>query len=193
MKKIGFLVCLFLIGAVSLAAQTPNSKKTPVPAAAVTTASISPAKEASIRRLLEVSGAKGVAISMMDSMEQSIRPMMTSALPPGDYRERLVELFFQKFHERRDPQVLIDMAVPAYDKYFTEDEIKGLVAFYESPLGKKAVGTLPKLTGEMQQMGGEWGRKMGQECMTEVLKENPDLAKAVEEAANKAKSSSSGK
>jgi hypothetical protein len=143
-------------------------------------------KQADIRHLLAVTGAASVATQTMDEMEKNIRPLMTSSLPPGDYRDKLVELFFQKFHEKSDPDKLVDLMVPIYDKYYTADEIKGLIDFYQTPLGKKTITALPKIVAESQAAGGQWGEELGRECMIEVLKEHPEMQQALLEAKHNA-------
>jgi hypothetical protein len=139
-------------------------------------------KQADIRRLLALTGAGSVATQAMDEMEKSIRPLMTDSLPPGEYRDKLVELFFQKFHEKRDPSKLVDLMVPIYDKYYTADEIKGLINLYQTPLGKKMTTVLPKIVAESQAAGGDWGKELGRECMMEVLEEHPEMQQAIMQA-----------
>ena len=39
----------------------------------------------------------------------------------------------------------IEMAVLIYDKYFTHDDIKGLLSFYQTELGKKTIKVLPQI------------------------------------------------
>ena len=39
---------------------------------------------------------------IMDGMGKNRRPWVTGSLPEGDYREKLVDLFLEKFHDRRD-------------------------------------------------------------------------------------------
>jgi uncharacterized protein len=148
---------------------------------------IDPAKEADIRRLLDLMGTKAIAQQVMDAMAKNLKPMMVSSLPPGDYRDKLVELFLQKFQAKADTQQLIEMAIPSYDKYFSDDEIKGLIAFYQTPLGRKALEVLPKLGVELQTQGAKWGQDLGRQCMLEVLSENPDLAQALAAASKGAR------
>jgi hypothetical protein len=143
---------------------------------------IDPAKEADIRRLLDVTGAAGLATQMMGQMEQGIRPMMTNSLPPGEYREKLIDLFFEKFHSKVDSNQLIALIVPIYDKYYTHAEIKTLIQFYESPVGKKVATSMPKVMAESQAVGGQWGQQIGRDSMIEVLQEHPDLRQALESA-----------
>lgn len=56
---------------------------------------------------------------------------------------------------------LISIAIPIYEKHFTHDEIKGLLEFYESPLGKKTLEKMPLVTAECMEAGIAWGRKIG--------------------------------
>jgi hypothetical protein len=129
-----------------------------------------------------VLGTKAVMTQMMESMVGNIKPVMTNALPRGDYREKLVELFFAKFQAKADLQQLLDLAVGAYDRHFSDEEIKGLIKFYETPLGQKAVSELPQLMSEMGEAGRKWGQELGRESMQEVLTEHPELAKAMQAA-----------
>jgi hypothetical protein len=145
---------------------------------------IDPAKEADIHRLLDLAGTKTAMTEIMDGMEKNIRPLMTSSLPPGDYRAKLIDLFFEKFqnHSKAEMQQLLDSAVPLYDKYFSHEDIKGLIQFYQTPLGQKTIRVLPKLSMEIQGEGMKLGEKLGRESMMEVLSEHPELQKALEEA-----------
>ena len=145
-------------------------------------AKIDPAKEADIRRLLELTGAKALAVQTMTSMENGIKPLMSNSLPPGDYRDQLIDLFFAKFRSKADAQHLVDIAVPIYDKYLTAEEVRGLIKFYETPLGQKATGVMPKMVSEIQGESREWGEKLGRESMEEVMSEHPELEKALEAA-----------
>jgi hypothetical protein len=140
------------------------------------------AKQADIRRLLQLTGAAGLATQSMDGMEKSIKTLMADSLPPGVYRDQLLDLFFQKFRSKRDINQLIDLILPIYDKYYTHDDIKALIAFYETPVAQKMVAVLPKVMQESQAAGMKWGGDLGRQCMIEVLQEHPELAKAMEEA-----------
>ena len=181
-----FLSC----GVVNLGAQTaPLKAKTAqtaapqkpaalaaAPAAAV---KIDPAKEADIRKLLELVGTKALFVQSVDEMSKSMKPLLTNSLPPGDYRGKLVDLFFAKFSSKMNVQHLLDMAVPIYDKHFSHQEVRSLIEFYQTPLGQKTVSTLPMLTAELQEEGRKWGEALGSESMQEVLAEHPDLLEAM--------------
>ena len=72
--------------------------------------------------------------------------------------------------------------VPIYDKYYTHEDIKGLIQLYGTPLGKKMLVVLPKVMGESQAAATKWGETIGRESMMEVLAEHPEMEKAIEDA-----------
>jgi uncharacterized protein len=189
MKLFLAVAAFSLIGPVDVGAQSapasgtrPQSPSSKQPAASAATSGdrkIDPAKEADIRRLLDLVGTRDLVVQSMDAMSKSIKPLLTNSLPPGDYREKLVNLFFEKFTTKTNVQHLLDMAVPIYDKNFSREEIHSLMAFYQTPLGKKTVSTLPRLSLELQEEGRKWGESLGRESMQEVLAEHPDLEQAL--------------
>ncbi len=190
MKILVALAWLVLLG--SLCAQTQSQAQQPreqpvqqqsAPAApASRQPKIDPGKEADIRRLLDLTGAGALATQTMDGMEKNIKPLLTSSFPPGEYREKLIDLFFAKFHSKRDSQQLLDLAIPLYDKYYSPEDLKGLIQFYATPVGQKTLTVLPKLMHELQDEGRKWGEGLGRESMLEVFSEHPELKKALEDA-----------
>jgi len=113
--------------------------------------------------------------------------MLMSSLPAGDYREKLTDLFFEKFQSKLRVEQLLNLTVPIYAKYFSKEEIEGLTRFYQTPLGQKALSVLPQTVIEMQTESMKLGETLGREAMAEVLDEHPDLKKALEEAAASSK------
>jgi len=183
---------IFAVIAACLALSSPiraaqNQTPTKPDAATAPTArpATDPVKAADIQRLIDVAGMRKLMADTMDAMASNIKPTLRASLPPGDYRDKLIDLFFEKFRSKLNIQTFIDMAAAAYDKYLTDDDIKGLIQFYQTPLGQKTLTVLPKLTVELQTDGMRIGEDLGRQSMTEVLAEHPDLAKALQEAAQK--------
>ena len=188
MKTFVAIGAFLLLGLASAIAQAPSAAKQGAVSTTASPSKIDPAKEANIRRLLDLVGTKALMQNMMESSITNIRPALTGVMPPGDYREKLIDLFFAKFKAKADLTQLIDMSVVAYDKHFSDDEIKGLIKFYETPLGQKSVSELPQLVAELGEAGRAWGEKLGRECMRQVLAEHPDLQAALEAAGKAAQS-----
>lgn len=143
---------------------------------------IDPTKEADIRRLLQLTGAGDLGIQSMTAMESTMRPMITNALPPGDYREKLIDLFFEKFHSKVGSATVVDLMVPVYDKYFSDDDIKNLIQIYQTPTGQKLLSVLPKVISESRDAGEKWGEQLGRQCMIEVLAEHPEFKQAIQDS-----------
>lgn len=180
----GFLLLVSAALQAQTTAQPQSSAQQSPPSAAVPSEErkIEPGKEADIHKLLDLTGAAGLMDQTLANMEKNIKPVMTNALPEGDYREQLVDLFFEKFRAKLDRQKLISLAVPIYDKYFTHEDIKGLIQFYQTPLGRKSSKVMPQLTGELTEAGRKMGEEVGRVSMMEVLAEHPELERAIEEA-----------
>jgi len=176
---LALFVCLGSLCAYPQSGAQPAQKQSVQTSAS---SSVHPAKEADIRKLLELTGASSLMLQSMNDAEKNVRPLISNSLPPGEYREKLVDLFFDKFHAKRDTQQLVALIIPIYDKYYSGPEIKGLVQFYSSPLGKKMASVLPSIMNESQAVGGKWGEQLGRDSMLEVLEEHPDLRKALEDA-----------
>jgi len=51
---------------------------------------------------------------------------------------------------------LVDRMIAIHDKYYTHEETKALISFYESPLGKKVISITPAALQESMQAGREW-------------------------------------
>jgi len=180
--KLWLAIPVFLsFAATNVHAQAAPAKQQPAVTATTPAApaKIDPAKEADIRKLLDLVGTKALAAQSIEAMTKSIKPVLTNSLPPGDYREKLVDLFFAKFSSTTNLQHLLDLAVPIYDKHFSHQEIRSLIEFYQTPLGQKTISTLPVLMAELQDEGRKWGEALGRESMQEVLAEHPELLEAM--------------
>ena len=52
---------------------------------------------------------------------------------------------------------MLNRLVPIYNKYLSAEDIKEIIKFYESPLGKKTVNVLPQITRESIEVGQQYG------------------------------------
>ncbi|HVY61001.1 MAG TPA: DUF2059 domain-containing protein [Planctomycetota bacterium] len=110
------------------------------------------AKLDDIRKLLDLNGGAASARDVMQQMSTNMSRMMPQ-VPPE---------FWDEFMKEVNPQELIDLSVPVYDKYLEHDDVKALIAFYETPAGKKLASVQPKIGLECMQAGQQWGMAIGQ-------------------------------
>ena len=105
------------------------------------------AKQRDIRRLLELTGSAQLG-------QQVIKQMMATFKQSSP---DVPESFWDEMTKEFDPGTMIDLVVPIYDKHLTHEDIKGLIAFYESPVGRKMTSVLPAIAQESMQAGQQWG------------------------------------
>jgi hypothetical protein len=68
------------------------------------------------------------------------------------------------------------MVIPIYEKYYTETDINQLITFYNSPIGKKMIATMPQIMQESMTAGQSWGKQIRQRVLAQ-LKEKGYLKK----------------
>ena len=142
-------------------AESPETGSVKTTAVSSALSEIDPAKETDIRHLMEVTGAKKQLNQMLPFMAKQMKPLIEqlimSRLPPDLRDPQIPERFVQRVIERFDPDELINRIVPVYDKYYTREEIKEMVRFFETPLGKKFLETSPQLMQESMTVGQQYG------------------------------------
>ena len=69
---------------------------------------------------------------------------------------------------------LVDMLIPIYKKYTTEEEIDAGIAYFKTPLGKSLISKNPEIMKESMSAGMIWGQEIGVKIMEkmESMKKN---------------------
>jgi hypothetical protein len=116
---------------------------------------LTPEKQADIRQLIGVTGAK-LPVQLAEATAQSTAKLLREARP--DIPERFYAVLNRElialFEERMDtPGGLVERLTTVYDRQFTHPEVKQLLAFYQTPLGRKATEVLPVIMNESTSWG----------------------------------------
>ena len=77
------------------------------------------------------------------------------------------------YQKKFNPDDMTDGLVAIYDKHFTEDEIKGLLQFYGSPLGQKYAAEMPKVSAESNSAGHAVSLRVARDVMQDLRKQFP--------------------
>jgi hypothetical protein len=150
MKKIAFAAAAFALAAVAHAA---------------------PPSEASIRELMDTTGARANMSVSMQNLAKALPQMLRmraeavvrnnpklnddqrkAEMANVERRIPIITTALQK--DLNDPKLvdeLYNQVVPLYARHFTQEEVKALTAFYRSPTGKKSLEVMPMLMGESAQ------------------------------------------
>ncbi len=124
------------------------------------------AKRQDIRKLLEVTGSAKLGQQVLAQMMNTFRS--TNPKVPDEFWDQVLKEF--------DAGTMIDLVVPIYEKHLTHDDIRGMLAFYQSPLGQKLIAVTPAITQESMQAGQQWGLGIAQRIQ-QRLEERPKSSK----------------
>ncbi|EDM36949.1 hypothetical protein PBAL39_18784 [Pedobacter sp. BAL39] len=115
----------------------------------------------SLKKMMQISGSetayKGVLVQMIAMFKQQ-----QSGVPEGFWDEFEAEVSKDAFNK------LINMVLPIYQKHLTEADLLAVIAFYESPAGRKFAEKTPLISQESMIAGQEWGKLIGQQVVDKM-------------------------
>lgn len=152
------LIVVFALFSFSLSAQAPK----PDP------------KEAKVERLLTLTNVDSQTDKMMDQVYKMAVANFPSDAPP-EVRAKLEETqakVFAVIRERMGWQNLKPIYVKLYAEVYTDEELDGMIRFFESPAGRSMTAKTPLLM--------ERSMQMVQSLMAEVL---PEIKRITAESA----------
>jgi uncharacterized protein len=188
MRKL-ITACGLLAGSLAVVAQAPlisaNAQDPPVrekasqaqgqDAARSADAKVDPSKEADIRQLMEVTGAKDLGKQLMTAGIAQFRASVTESQPDNPRAKQFADAFAAHFEKHFDTHTLTESVIPIYDKHLSNDDLRELLAYYQSPFGQRMLKVLPEVARESQAAGFKLGQKAAQEAMEELKGEYPDF------------------
>lgn len=109
-----------------------------------------PASEKSVRELMVLMGSGNLGVQTMQAMLPTLKRLVPQA----------PEAFWVEFMKEVNPEDLVNLVVPLYQKHLTEEDVQATLAFYRSPAGTRLVQALPAIMQESIPVGQKWGRTM---------------------------------
>ena len=116
------------------------------------------AKLADIQKLMNLTGAANLGVQAADQMIAS----MKGAMPT------VPDKFWTEFRKELNADELVSLIIPVYDKHLTQAELKELIKFYETPVGKKMIAVMPAITAESIQIGQQWGMEVARRAKAKL-------------------------
>ena len=138
--------------------------------------SIDPVKEADIRSLMELVGARDAMQDFATHGADQLRENLLASVPSNDRGQQFVNAFIDDYKAKFNADEATAQLVTIYDQHFTQDEIKGLLQFYGSPLGQKFAAEMPKINGEMQASNRAFSSRIAKEVLRDLHKQYPSMA-----------------
>jgi hypothetical protein len=127
----------------------PEAKSAPA-AAKPEVRPVEASKRTDIMRLLQLTQAGAMGELAVQQIIATFRQMMP----------QVKDELWQELKKEISAEELLLRLVPVYDKHFSSSELKELIRFYESPIGKKTTQMMPAINQEAMQIGQQWGSEV---------------------------------
>ncbi len=137
---------VFLVAAATLGAASPAGEA----------AARSSEVRADIERLMELTAAYDP--KLMDQMGSMMAQQVarTIGVEKPEAVERCAQIALQAVKEMFSDGDFREEMNAVYAKYFSHEEIRQMIAFYETPAGRKSVEVMPELMSESMQVTMRW-------------------------------------
>ncbi len=129
---------------------------------------ISPAKEAAIRELLELTDATQHEVDYGRDVSTQLIAILKRNLPPTENAEEVGRMLAAELLRRLNSDELIARLIPVYDKAFSEAEIHSINQFYESPAGRRLRELMPSIRENSTEVTESWIKELVPDIMNRI-------------------------
>jgi len=112
---------------------------------------IDPQKKAAIMELLDVTGTRQNLQLMADAMRENFKAQVPE----------MTESIIEEFDKALNYDSLVSIIIPIYAKHWSTEEMKGMVAFYKSPLGQRMMKEMPAILKESMAANMQRSKQIG--------------------------------
>ena len=125
----------------------------------------SPEFNAKLKQMMEISGANAVQRQLPEQMIQMMQQQMqqNSNQLSENTMQQMKVLFDNSFTQ------LMDLMVPIYAKYYTEEDLDNIIRFYETPSGRRMADAQPNIATDAMGVAQQWAMQFAQK-MGEIFK-----------------------
>ena len=111
-----------------------------------------------IRRLLVLTGAAKTGMQVLQQMI-GMQRRANPTVPPQ---------FWTEFMKEVSGNEMVELIVPIYERNLTHDDIRGLIEFFQSPVGRNFVAAQSNITRESMAAGQRWGMSLGMRVLKKL-------------------------
>lgn len=118
----------------------------------------SAAKMKDIRKLTRLMGADKMANQLVEQLMAALK----QSYP------KVSQARWKKIRKKASVNSFLNEVAKVYDRHLTHAEVRELMAFFMSPVGRKFVSIQPKLFQESMEIGNRWGQRVTQQITKEL-------------------------
>ncbi|PTX15279.1 hypothetical protein C8N40_108171 [Pontibacter mucosus] len=119
------------------------------------------AKIKDIRELLHLTKAGELGMQAIQTSMESMRRTNTSV--PAE--------LWDEFEKAFTAEDLVNLNIPIYDKHYTHQDIKDMIALYKTPLGQKMLEKTPLVMQESMMKGQQYGQEVAMRIIQKMQAE----------------------
>ncbi len=116
------------------------------------------ASVASVKELMDKTGTGEMAVQAMNQMLPVIKQMVPNAS----------DEFWAEFMKEVNPDDLVKMIIPIYQRHFSQEDIDAVNAFYDTQAGKNFISSQPLIMQESMMVGQAWSQAIVQKVIAKA-------------------------
>ncbi len=107
-------------------------------------------------------------------IDQMIQPMTVMLKGNPNLPAAFVDEYVKRLKDKLLNGQVEEVTVQEYAKFYTRQEIQQMIAYQESPVGRKARQVTPQMLAEVGSKMQELGGRLGREVAVEIMQEHPE-------------------
>lgn len=111
--------------------------------------------ESTLKKMMEVTGSEASFNTVVNQMITMFKNQQGNDVPEKFWDELAKEMNSSALDE------LTSKLVPVYQEHLSIEDLQGIIAFYNTPLGKKYAEKTPAITASSMEIGQTWGAELG--------------------------------
>jgi hypothetical protein len=112
----------------------------------------------SVKELMDKTGTGEMAVQAMNQMLPVIKQMVPEAS----------DQFWVEFMKEVNPEDLVTMIIPIYQRHFSQEDIDAVNAFYDTKAGQNFISSQPLIMQESMMVGQAWSQAIVQKVIAKA-------------------------
>jgi len=122
-------------------------------------------------KLLDLAGTRSMIEQMLDQLTPSMTQLFQQANPGKESEVADVLTNYILPEMKRNLPQAVQACASVYANHFSADELTQLIAFYQSPIGRKLVQEQPAMSRELGRLGAVWAQSAAVKAIHDYAEE----------------------
>lgn len=138
-------------------------------------ATVEPQLKADIERMIEVAHLRERMLEISRLRFEHLRPQLAASMPPTPNRDKILLEYAEKYTNLHVSSEYMSKVADIYAKYFSDDDIRAVIQFYQTPAGQHYIAKIPQVTADIAQLVDSAAAEGIPHIWKELCREYPEL------------------